>query len=906
MYLHGSFLTQRKETVTVEIVTLKDRLLDIEIGRESGVLFTDDPVEIRSEVNDTFDSLFRSSATIRLYTRELLPDLFCASALDAVVNIYMDGDCIFAGYVVPQSYSQPFAKVYDELEINCIDAISAMQYFRYRDIGSFGVDYAYVKASSGMRTFRSLLEDVLASVTRDLDLGGFSRSRILYDGSVTLDTGNPVFGDLSLPELLFLGTAEDEVWTKQEVVEEIMRYLNLHLVQIGFDFFIYSLDSVKSSGDGIIWYDLDGDEIYEAWRDSVTITVSTAMDTDANLSIGAIYNRLELTCDVTEMENLVESPLDEKTLKSPYPNKQLYVKEYIIKPTGDNEAKIIIPAFKDMVEHDRLTHEHISQVPDWDPKIVDWYMQLNDSLQWRFPMHGSGQTSLYEFFCSAKQNQQKLPNYLAQNIGAALIEFGKITHEPEGKDNSLDAKVDMTKYLVVSVNGNGKDDPTEAYPTDAALLEASPVAEYTGKISGGVFSPSDSETVNYIVISGSIVLNPLLEQVFQPLMAPWITGVWPELDTNPGNSILGNPLTVPGKDCDKGRVYCTKWYAAEQPMSMPYVVPGPGLMPYTGEVPEQYEYKYSAIGESVDTVSKVGVLACMLIIGDKCVVETGTDGQVSDFEWRHYKTREECEDDDEYYAQSFTIGFDPKIGDKLIGTEFDIQNNIDYRMGLETKGTAIPVKKEDKVSGMVTFRILGPVNVVWDNLVLSRHKTWFRKAKWSNTSVPLMAHVSSIYVKDFNVTVHSDNGLINNTDNCDLVYMSDTDEQYVNVKDDLKFRITTALTKEERTALGISESLKLSSPVVVSTGEALLEVHNAVTGETGKPEQLYVDSYYREYHQPRVTLVHKLKSGVGRAGQFNTFLHPALPGKRFFVQGISRGPAKGWTEVTLKEIDTDD
>ena len=127
-------------------------------------------------------------------------------------------------------------------------------------------------------------------------------------------------------------------------------------------------------------------------------------------------------------------------------------------------------------------------------------------------------------------------------------------------------------------------------------------------------------------------------------------------------------------------------------------------------------------------MSKVAVLACMLIVGDKCVVEKGTQGQVTDFEWRKYKTLEQCADEDEYYQQCFTIGFDPKIGDKIVGSKFDLQNNVSYRLGIDAEGIAIPVRKADGVSGQVRFMILGPVNTLWD-VVTRRHRTWFRHTK---------------------------------------------------------------------------------------------------------------------------------------------------------------------------------
>ncbi len=124
----------------MHIVTDNNRAKQVEIGDDgSGIFFTDDPVEIRHSVNDTFDHLLRSQATIRLLTRDFVKDFFCTSCMDAVVNIYRGDRCIFAGFIEPQAYSQGYNEVYDELELTCIDALSALQYSKYRNVGSLGV-----------------------------------------------------------------------------------------------------------------------------------------------------------------------------------------------------------------------------------------------------------------------------------------------------------------------------------------------------------------------------------------------------------------------------------------------------------------------------------------------------------------------------------------------------------------------------------------------------------------------------------------------------------------------------------------------------------------------------------------------------------------------------------------------
>ena len=61
MYLHGHFYNQKEERIEVHILTGGDRTKETVIGEKNGELsFTDDPVELTSQVNDTFDHLLFS------------------------------------------------------------------------------------------------------------------------------------------------------------------------------------------------------------------------------------------------------------------------------------------------------------------------------------------------------------------------------------------------------------------------------------------------------------------------------------------------------------------------------------------------------------------------------------------------------------------------------------------------------------------------------------------------------------------------------------------------------------------------------------------------------------------------------------------------------------------------------
>lgn len=892
MYLHGHFYNQREERIEVYILTGGDRTKETVIGEKNGELsFTDDPVDLTSQVNDTFDHLLCQQATVRLLARNFVPDFFCASCRDAVVNIYREGECLFAGFIEPQSYSQGYNEEFDEIELSCIDALTALQYAKYRDVGSLGVLYNVVKAEAEQRTFLAMLKEILGGVTAELDIVGGNAMRYLYDGSKAVDdlAGNryAIFGQLTVSELLFMGDEEDDVWQQDEVLEEILKYLNLHIVQDGFTFYLFSWESVKGD-ERIYWRDLLTGASVTTARQTTDIVTGLVTDTDTTISVGEVYNKIMLTAKVESMESVIESPLDNDLLKSPFSNKQKYMTEY----SSDGEGTKAINAF------DAMTHGQETSYSGGC--VTDWYVQMMNNSQWLFPKSGSG--NLMEEYCSEGRNQHLLPNFLAKNQGAAIMALGKVEKKTDGKDNSPTSKVEMTNYLVVSVNGNCDDKEATTYPNTNSLKAGIPRAVYNGSMTGGVFSPTDEGTTNYIVLSGKLVLNPVmaLTDTYKAIYN-YDGGKWGNLFTGIGK---WSGVTVPSRNNGDGRYYTQQWWKAALPNETVVwdMETAHGFVPFTDTGPKLYEFKYSAIGDGSDHISKVGVLACMLIIGDKCVVEKGTEGQVTDFEWRKYKTLEECSNEDEYYQQCFTIGFDPKIGDKIVGTKFDLQNNVNYELGIDAEGIAIPIKKADKVSGRVKFMILGPVNALWD-VVTRRHKTWFRHTKWNSTTIPLLAHVSSIMVEQFEVKIYSDNGLVNNTGDNDLVYMSDTKESFVNVKDDIEMKINSALTAAECQTLDVTDSVKMSTPLNTFTGEGLLAVYDYSRGMSAKPEQLYVDYYYKEWHAPRVVMTQKLTdTDGGIVSLFAHYRHPMMD-KTFFVQGISRNLEEGYAEMTLKEIE---
>lgn len=903
MLFSGTFYNNQNDAITVVICTKGDNAKRVEIGNEKdGIFFTDDPVEITSQANDTFDHLLCYQASVRLLCKNFVPDFFCSSCRDAVVNILRNEECIFAGYVEPQAFSQGYNEDYDEVELICIDCLSALSYSNYRNVGAAAVLYDALKGKASQRTFYDIIAEILNDVGEAANYMGGGTFKIMYDGSKALSngTGNEkynIFQNISINELLFFGDEEDDMWTQEDVLNEILKYLNLHIVQEGTTFYIFSWESIRNDSH-LNFYEIDkGFEksieipIYQVGKD---IEVA---DCDTKISIGETYNELLLTDNVTEVDDMIESPLDDESLIAAG-NFQKYMTEYI----AEGEGKTAYNSMKAMVTGGRT---------DWqDASQVDWFCWPKAVTNWKFYGIENGErVDMYEKYPADGTKQQDiLDKGLTAGIGACVCAFGKIERKNGGNTSSLVTSVSMDNYLIISTMGRS------GHPTEEEILASCPVAEYTGNKSGGTFSPADSDTINYIVISGKMVLNPVMNvtDVFgrMSLEASW-------------NFPLAPPYwhkTVPSRNNGDGRYYTRKYWYSEQWNEEPV---GYGeannadsalsFYPYTGTGPQEHEYKYSAVGTATDTIKRVGLISCMLIIGDKCVVECnkgdknavgGTsqgEGDTDDFVWKKYKERSECASDEEYYAQSFTIGIDPKLKDKIIGTEFEIRKNAPYTKGITAEGTAIPIRMSDHISGSVQFKILGPVNAEW-NEVTRRHPSFWRHTKWYQDSHLLLQEINSIMLKEFKIEVVSDNGKIGAvSDEKDIVYKSDTGESFVNRKDDLEFRITTALTSKECKALGVNNAVKLSSPQNEATKNALVSIYDRNQDLSDKPEKLYVDAYWKEWHEPRVVMTQNViepKKGLSFASIFSV---PVI-GKRFYVQGIDRNLTEGTAVVTMREL----
>lgn len=882
----GQFKNINDELITVQIQTTGET---ITIG-ENGIYFADEPVVIEWEMKDLFEIIICKSATINLITNRWLGNLlFSNNARNIPVVISKGNEILFDGFLSPNTYNQPFVSDIDTIELQAIDYLSTLKYYKYKN--TTAANFTTNKQTANNVQLISILNGIFPNKTIYCD-----RSKAIEQGLV-----DEVFDDISLNENIFYGEDADDVKSDEEVLESFLKYLNLHIIQQGSDFYIFDLDSLSKNE--LQWVNVNTKTITTVNNTISAITKDSFASSDTNLSIDDVYNQISLSDELEPIEVVIESPLSNSNLTPLYSGKQKYMTEFISNGNGDSA----IDAFNAAVKGQNIDYDGF--------KTIDWYFQVMQNPKWRFNI-GNNQTieDKAETNSSGEYiNQYKIPLYLKQNqCKPALIRFGSVTTEGGiTKDDTPQSKIKMKDYLFISVNGDEQN--TSGYsPTQSTLQISAPLIEYIDNTSGGAFSPPDSKTTNYLVFSGKILLQPIAYEsstskanrnnnykAIRNGNAPKSESSHPLVPRYYGDvpAIMQNNLVSNDYD-DDGRYYTRKFYnttnVRDETSTYMNVA---SLQPWTDNKGEQgYEYQYSAVGDSSDRFKKLPVLECELIIGDKRLIESSIDASGnSTFQWVTVGQEPTI---DGQVKTTFSLGFNPAIGDKIIGQEYNIQNTISYQLNLDVEGTAIPITREDAINGQVQFRILGLVNTLW-NEITRRHPSFWRHTQWSTDSKPILAHVENVIIEDFECKLYSDNALNSNDGSDELIYTSTEQNTFLNVKDDIKFDVITQLTSDECLAKGITTAANLNAAIRTSDGLTLHDIFNQNRQETDVPEKHYLDQYYRKYSSPKLLLE---LSVWGNGNFYNRYSWSQL-NKNFFIVAQEQNLKMNITKYKLREND---
>ena len=479
----------------------------------------------------------------------------------------------------------------------------------------------------------------------------------------------------------------------------------------------------------------------------------------------------------------------------------------------------------------------------------------------------------------------------------------------------------MSNYLYISLNGNEDDTENGHYPTDEQIHSASPLIEYTGQNQAITLSPSDDTTVNYIVFSGKMYYQPIQ---YESTSRTELT--FEEIEAGKNNVLV---KTGSYEDCLKNGVgrtehktyinvlrgtdntgyYTRKFWTPDEPTtsnSAPYMTSGINIgVPRNNYVVRNFKYNYSTTTDgkdAVDRYKKLPMIECEMTVGNKRLIETNID-QYGNSTFKWVEIGSEPTDSFGNKITTFSLGCNPQLEDYIVGTEFDMQNTVTTNMNLNTEGTAIPIRKSDALSGKIDFKILGPVNLTWDDIT-RRHPSFWHHTKWTTKTKFILAHAENLIIKDFACKIHTDNGGLEQDQDKDLIYISDMTHNYIKAKDDITMKINTLLTSEEAYHLGVKNTVNLSSAIDMTTNLPLYGISKNGVSESidvnHKPEKFYVDAYYNEYSKPKVILNTQFHD-LDIFNRFSIFNFKYFNDKAFYPINVSYNLMDDTVDLKLKE-----
>lgn len=848
--IRGGFKDNKERLVTIDIWSplgmgeydLNDAASPIKIAFDS--------INIKYEIDDLFETIIEKKMSIDFITERYFGDVLFSDRVKQVkVTVKLEDVVLFAGYIEPYTYSQDYAEKLNSFTLNCIDELGCLKYgYLYKH-----ADWKSVTNREQPISFKEYLSMILPTNT-------------YYDMSKRIGSASAL-DVLGVSQELFLGKSEDKMKDNKEALEYILKYLNLHIIQEGEDIFIFDWNTIKGKSNSQMFTNIFDNTRKYINISAVTVDKNAYNDDSTNVSVADTYNQIKLKVNMDTDDTVVSDPLDTDSLKYESNYKQLWFSDYLSYGSGSSAHS----AFYSII---RQGYENGNEIYDsydaWARR--DWYFKLAYNPQWKMKWGGidvrnwlqrdsNGNIINASRILEVMRNYRFFPYILA--VGKNEDELNRNNHSRLTSDGGVKGKISTSNYIVISVNGNEDNSEEELkriqFDIDrssnyhSTTNTADGLLEYTGATSGQ-YSPTDDDTTNYLVFKGSITLNPVISKSgFYTWGGLWFTQ---DLMSSNRNITFQNTYDAVtngawAKTVYDDFLYAQQFWETTTPGTIEHQVPNKMmLMPLVGlKYSDRLEYNYSGHWDDSDRYDKFAVIECELKIGDKYLVETYPNGdkQKPVYIWRDEAHLPYVEG---VKKRSFSLGFDPSIGQCIIGPEYSITNTVNGKVSDE-KGMAVPIKKSDGLAGKISFKILAVINQQW-NEISRRHPTLFRSTKYYDNWRNVWSHVSSIWIKDFAIKVISDNkGSDVPGQKSDLVYMSNMVQGVIKERKDEEFDIVTMPTTEELIKNGISTNISKNTCINISTKMPATTVTDYTQSVSDRPERLWVDQYWNIYNKPK-------------------------------------------------------
>lgn len=233
-----------------------------------------------------------SAGSVGIITGDYMFDIYSSTAQGTKVVLSDAGGTVWTGYATPNLYDMGFVHDREEISIECIDALSTLQYVKY------------LPETKQVRS----LADVLKYVVQQCN----AYKAIFVSANTTLPgKTTPILSDLYISDENFFATREakesdeDVAWTCQDVLEEICRFLGVTAVAVGDTVWLVDYDALKAGNPTYSVISLDGLTHSVPIIAARHITGADYAGADARISLDNVYNKVTVTADLYTFDDLL-------------------------------------------------------------------------------------------------------------------------------------------------------------------------------------------------------------------------------------------------------------------------------------------------------------------------------------------------------------------------------------------------------------------------------------------------------------------------------------------------------------------------------------------------------------------------------------------------------------------------
>lgn len=314
----GQFRDINENLYTVNITTNGDS------SSTTNVVLGASPFKTEIETSDShiYKPCKYSSATIKLLSNDYHFDLYASTAqANKVELIDNSGNIKWVGYLTPNLYSMGYENETEEIELEAIDGLSTLQYYKYTPI----------KGNKDIVNIRVIIDKLLSKSNC------YSR---YYISNATVLSGTTD----SLPSKLYISEnnffdEDDEAMTMQEVLEEICQYLGLTCIANGDVVYFLDYDAIKQGYNTYNLFTVGNTSTYTA---GVTLNYTKAIDgsdyveNGGKISLDNVYNKATVKDSLYTFDDAIPNIFDDI---ENYGENQVYTENLSIEDTTIGKGK---------------------------------------------------------------------------------------------------------------------------------------------------------------------------------------------------------------------------------------------------------------------------------------------------------------------------------------------------------------------------------------------------------------------------------------------------------------------------------------------------------------------------------------------------------------------------------------